>query len=290
MQNDFAFSDPGMSETLQPVVFLSHGGGPSFFMSKAEFPAFKAIDKDSKAADYLRNMVKLEKLPHPKAILVVSAHWEERHPTVMTNPSPPLYFDYYGFPSNTYKLKWPSPGAPESAERTRQVLEARGFTCGADEERGFDHGVFVPLLLMYPKADIPVFQLSLMSSLSMEKHLDLGEALSDLRKEGILIIGSGFTTHGKNMIGDDGPPAPWVLEYQKWLHDILKNPDYSREDKRRKLIGCVSKQEFPKAHPRIEHFLPIALTLAAAGYTAPRIAYSEIVSTGGILEHYVYSD
>jgi 4,5-DOPA dioxygenase extradiol len=143
---------------MLPVVFLSHGGGPCWFTDKAtDTSRFMAeIDKDSKSADFMRNLQTIAGLPrHPKAILVVSAHWEEAEHTVTTSVKPSLYFDYYGFPEHTYKLQWPVPGEPEVARRVCHLLQTRGITCREDSKRGLDHGVFVPLKLAYPEADIP---------------------------------------------------------------------------------------------------------------------------------------
>ncbi len=147
--------DLKMSATVQPVIFLSHGAGPSFFLSVKEHPGMKGVDKDSTCAEFFRNMVKSENIPQPRAILIVSAHWEETQPTVMTTKTPTLYYDYTGFPKSMYQLKWPAPGAPDIARATAKVLESYGFKCGEDDARGFDHGVFVPLIQVYPKADIP---------------------------------------------------------------------------------------------------------------------------------------
>jgi aromatic ring-opening dioxygenase catalytic subunit (LigB family) len=143
---------------MLPVVFVSHAGGPCWYMDKAtDTTGFMAdIDKDSKSADFMRNLRTNARLPrNPKAILVVSAHWEERDHTVGTSPKPSLYFDYYGFPEYTYKLQWPVPGEPVIAKRVCQLLQSHGITCREDAKRGLDHGVFVPLKLAYPEADVP---------------------------------------------------------------------------------------------------------------------------------------
>ena len=147
-------SDPAMTES-QPTVFLSHGAGPSFFISVKESPQFKGLDKDSAATGYFKSMISKENVREPKAILVISAHWEERVPTVQTTVKPSLYYDYNGFPEATYHLSWPAPGAPDVAMRAKTLLESFGFKCNTNGERGFDHGVFVPLILIYPEAHIP---------------------------------------------------------------------------------------------------------------------------------------
>ena len=160
----------------QPTLFVPHGGGPCFFM---DWNPPDAWDRHRKF---------LEDLPaslpaRPKALLVISGHWEERVFTLQTNPAPPLLFDYQGFPQHTYQLTWPAPGEPALATRVRALLEDAGFQTGADAARGFDHGVFVPLKVAFPEADIPTVQLSLRDDLDPEAHLAVGRALAPLRDE-----------------------------------------------------------------------------------------------------------
>ena len=140
---------------LMPVLFLTHGAGPCWYIDETKYPRVTGLGKTSKSADFFRNLVVSEKLPRPKAILVISAHWEEEACTVLTHPNPPLYFDYYRFPPETYKLEWDVPGAPEVASRVKGLLEDNGVLCEENSTRGLDHGVFVPLKLAYPDADIP---------------------------------------------------------------------------------------------------------------------------------------
>lgn len=139
----------------QPVVFLSHGAGPSYYLDTSEMPVFKGLDKYSKAADFLRNFVKTTGIMKPEVILVISAHWEEKDWTVNTNSKHSLYYDYYNFPPKTYKLEWTPPGAPDVARDVKKLLEDRGIPCHENSKRGLDHGVFVPLKLVYPEANIP---------------------------------------------------------------------------------------------------------------------------------------
>lgn len=139
----------------QPVLFLSHGAGPSYYMDTKEMPVFKDLDKNSKAADFLRNIVKTVGIKKPEAILVLSAHWEESVCTVNTSSEHSLYFDYYNFPSEMYKLTWPVRGAPDIAKQVISLLQQRGIMCKENLQRGLDHGVFVPLKLAFPDADVP---------------------------------------------------------------------------------------------------------------------------------------
>src|SRR3954463_1962076 len=183
-------SNQGNGVSRMPVVFLPHGGGPWPFVdlpfgSKSELDAL---------ARYLRSVSALPKTP-PKAVLVISAHWEESVPTVMTGTHPPMLYDYYGFPPEAYTISWPAPGDPELAGRVRQLLETSSFKTAADPNRGFDHGTFVPLKLTYPDADVPTVQLSLKRGLDPLEHVAIGRALMPLRDEGVFIIGSGMTFH-----------------------------------------------------------------------------------------------
>jgi aromatic ring-opening dioxygenase catalytic subunit (LigB family) len=152
-------------------------------------------------AAYLRALPELTKTP-PKALLVISAHWEEASPTVMTAARPALLYDYYGFPPESYQLTWPAPGSPELAARVRTLLAAAGFESREDGTRGFDHGTFIPLKLSYPKAEIPTLQLSLKAGLDPEQHLALGRALAPLRDEGVFILGSGMSFHNLRAFRD----------------------------------------------------------------------------------------
>src|SRR5688572_12048372 len=200
-----------MSERM-PVVFVPHGGGPWPFVEMG-FPP----DDVARLASYLRSVRRVPPEP-PRALLVVSAHWEAPVPTVMTSEQPPLLYDYYGFPPESYRIKWPAPGHPKLAGRVRELLQAAGFETGANSERGFDHGTFVPLKLTYPDADVPTVQLSLKQGLDPEQHLAMGRALAPLRDEGVFIVGSGMTFHNLRALRD--PRSRPVAEaFDAWLRE-----------------------------------------------------------------------
>lgn len=173
-----------------PVLFLSHGGGPLPLLG----------DKDHQnLVNFIREVTLT--LGIPTAILVISAHWEEDKPTITSGVLPPLIYDYYGFPKESYKIKYAAPGSPELANKIFNLLGGAGIKAKLDPQRGFDHGLFVPLKLMYPDATIPCVQLSLVNSLQAEEHIQIGRALAGLRKANILIIGSGFhSTISKNFL------------------------------------------------------------------------------------------
>jgi aromatic ring-opening dioxygenase catalytic subunit (LigB family) len=253
----------GAGERL-PVVFLPHGGGPWPFVdlrigSKVE---------QAELAKYLRSVAGVPKTK-PKAVLVVSAHWEEAVPTVMTSAHPPMLYDYYGFPAESYEITWPAPGEPALAARVRQLLHDAGFESAENSERGFDHGTFVPLKLAYPKADMPTLQLSLKRGLDPREHLALGRALAPLRDKGVFIIGSGMTFHNLRAFG---PQSSVVAEeFDAWLQDTAKQMPAERD---RRLADWTSAPSARKAHPREEHLLPLMVVAGAAGADRAELAYS----------------
>ena len=242
----------------QPALYLPHGGGPCFFM---EYPPGR--DPWAELGDFLRNLPRT--LPErPRAILVVSGHWEAPNFAVNTGEAPPLLYDYYGFPEHTYRLNYPAPGAPALAQRVRELLGAAGLQSQEDGARGFDHGVFVPMLLVDPQAGIPVLQVSLQRSLDPALHLAAGRALAPLRDEGVLIVGSGMSYH--NMRGF-GPGFEAASEgFDDWLTDAVTGADAVNR------AAALSRwQEAPYAricHPREEHLIPL-MVAAGAGNDDP---------------------
>ena len=238
-----------------PVVFFPHGGGPWPFV-KLGFPQGEL---DEMAA-YLRTIPAVPLTP-PQAVLVVSAHWEEAHPTVMTAEHPTMLYDYYGFPPESYQITWPAPGQPRLAARVRQLLNAAGFESGADDKRGFDHGTFVPLKVMYPAADIPTVQLSLKAGLDPREHLALGRALAPLRDEGVFIMGSGMSFHNLRLFGDPRARQP-ALQFDEWLRSTMAAAPSDRD---RHLADWVHAPAARQAHPREEHLMPLLVAAGAAG-------------------------
>jgi aromatic ring-opening dioxygenase catalytic subunit (LigB family) len=196
----------------------------------------------------------------PKALLVVSAHWEAAVPTVLASPSPPLLFDYYGFPQHTYELTWPAPGSPELAARVRDLLGAAGIASASDTTRGFDHGVFVPLKVAFPEATIPTVQLSLQQKLDPKEHLAIGRALAPLRDEGVLIIGSGMSYHNMRglMSGSGGADS---ARFDEWLGAAVEKAPAARDVD---LAGWASAPSGRASHPREEHLVPLMVAAGAA--------------------------
>jgi aromatic ring-opening dioxygenase catalytic subunit (LigB family) len=171
-----------------PTLYIPHGGGPCFFMN------WDPPDTWHRMAEYLRR-VPDDVGVRPRALLVISGHWEEKVVTIQNNPAPPLLYDYHGFPESTYQITFPAPGAPEIAARISALLKAAKIESAYDRARGFDHGVFIPLKVAFPKADVPIVPVSLLASMDPAEHIRLGQALAPLRDEGVLIIGSGMSYH-----------------------------------------------------------------------------------------------
>lgn len=244
----------------QPTVFVPHGGGPCFFMD------WTPPDTWSRHRRFLEDVPAT--LPaKPVALLVISGHWEERAFTVQTGAAPPLLFDYHGFPPHTYQLTWPAPGDPALAGRVRALLEGAGFETEADPARGFDHGVFVPLKVAFPAADIPTVQLSLRADLDPQAHLAAGRALAPLRDDGVLIIGSGNTYHNmavmmRAMRGSARGPVAGT-DFDRWLTDAVTQDDPARRDA---MLAAWSEAPGARAaNPREEHLIPLHVVAGAAG-------------------------
>ncbi len=262
--------------TRMPTLYLPHGGGPCFFMEWTMGPA----DTWLKMADWLRSIP--ASLPAvPKALLVISAHWEESEVTLTSSPQPPLYYDYSGFPPHTYALKWPAPGATALLPRVEALLTAAGVAHRRDPKRGYDHGVFVPLLLSWPKAEIPTLQLSLRSGLDPAQHLALGRALAPLRDEGVLILGSGMSYH--NMRGFMQPQsAKDASQFDGWLAETVALPAAQRSAR---LAAWASAPAARACHPREEHLLPLMVCAGAGGDDAGRVDFRDDVMGVTVAAH-----
>jgi 4,5-DOPA dioxygenase extradiol len=238
----------------QPSLFIPHGGGPCFFLN----PDGSCPAMWQPMRDYLASI--LPSLPEkPRAILIVSGHWEEADFTVHTGSNPGLLFDYSGFPEHTYHLRWDAPGAPDLALRVKALLEEAGFATQENATRGWDHGVFVPMKVVAPDADIPTMQLSLRADLDPATHIRAGQALASLREEGVLIVGSGMSFH--NMRARDGSAQARADTFDDALSAAVTDPDAER--RRARLAEWASLPEARYAHPREEHLLPLMVALGA---------------------------
>jgi aromatic ring-opening dioxygenase catalytic subunit (LigB family) len=259
-----------MSKT--PALFIPHGGGPCFFMDMP--PGVLANTWDGMAA-YLRGIA-ADVGERPKALLIISAHWEVERATVTSAAQPGLLFDYYGFPEHTYQLTYPAAGSPELASRVCALLDAAGIPNQADAQRDFDHGVFVPFKLIYPDADIPIVQLSLLRSLNPQAHIELGRALAPLRDEGVLIVGSGMSYHNLREFFSPSIAAIQSSErFDAWLTAAVTSQDV--DSRTRALNEWRSAPAALACHPRAEHLLPLMVTAGAAMNDVGRCTYKDRV-------------
>ena len=215
------------------------------------------------------------RIDRPSGIVVVSAHWEESEVAVTAHPKPPIIYDYYGFPPESYSLEYPAPGDPALAARLVDALTEKGIAARQDYERGFDHGLYIPLLLMYPEADIPCVQLSLLSSLDPKKHLGIGEALSDLAGDNILVLGSGFSFHNLKVLlsRDPGGPDPENEAFETWLVETCTSTSIDETERAHRLSNWERAPAARYCHPREEHLLPLHVCYgvtrrACAGHAA----------------------
>jgi 4,5-DOPA dioxygenase extradiol len=221
--------------------------------------------QDSPARRFMQELGK--SLPRPKAILLASAHWETAGgPAVSLAPQPATIHDFGGFPRALFEIAYPAPGAPDAAERAAGLLEAAGLPVGRSAQRGLDHGAWVPLSLMYPEADVPVAQVSILHGASPAEHLRLGAALATLRREGVLVIGSGSLTHNLYEFRGQGVDAPvphWVSDFETWMKDRLEKNDRAALLDYRRAAPFAAEN-----HPTDEHLLPLYVAIGAAGADA----------------------
>ncbi len=249
------------SEKSGQIIYFSHGGGP--------LPILR--DKSHKAmVDFMLELP--SQLRKPDAILVISAHWEERAATLLGARTPVMYHDYYGFPAEAYEITYSAPGSPDLANRIFQLLAQSRIEAHIDTKRGFDHGLFIPLKLIYPRADIPSLQLSLVRGLNPTAHIDLGKALRELMRENILVIGSGFSFHNMEAFSWQGNCTPDGANdsFQNWLIETCTGPLLQNEREQR----LINWEEAPSArycHPREEHLLPLHVCLGKADTAARKI-------------------
>ena len=238
-----------------PSLFVPHGGGPCFFLHPGEAP--DPMWRPMQA--YLAGVI--ASLPErPRAILMISGHWEAPVPTIHVGERPELLFDYYGFPEHTYRLRWDAAGAPDVARRAAGLLQAAGFATAEEARRGWDHGVFIPMMVAVPGADIPLAQMSLDRSLDPAAHIAMGRALAPLRDEGVLIVGSGMSFHNLRARGPSVTPV--ADEWDRALTAAVTDPDPARRAARVADWEHLPHARF--AHPEAEHLLPLMVALGAS--------------------------
>jgi aromatic ring-opening dioxygenase catalytic subunit (LigB family) len=255
-----------MKHIRMPTLFISHGGGP--------WPYVEDLRER-----FAVTASALEKLPStlpakPKAILVITGHWQEPEFTVSTAARPPMEYDYYGFPEHTYQVQYPASGSPKLARRVLELLSAADIKCAEDVKRGFDHGVFVPMMLMYPQADIPILLLSMKSTYDPLEHIKLGETLAPLRDEGVLIVGSGLTYHNMRGFGRPASFEPSV-QFEQYLNQAISNP--SPKLRNQALAGWEQAPFARLVHPREDHLIPLMVVAGAAGDSIGRRIFTDTV-------------
>jgi len=243
-----------MTQSLMPIVFVPHGGGPMPLLGDANHLELSHF-MQSLAAD----------LPHPKAIVVITAHWEEEVVSITYSPAPGMMYDYYGFPPESYAFKYPAPGDQSLAKHIQQLLQDKNIDARLDNQRAYDHGTFVPLMLMYPAADIPVVQLSLLASLDPAAHIAIGKALAPLREQGVLIVGSGMSFHNMRAFFSGDPAVKGKSEiFDNWLTNTLCASNLVNQDREQRLRDWASAAQGRFCHPREEHLLPLHVCWGAA--------------------------
>lgn len=251
-----------------PVYFIPHGGGPWPFM---EFPK---DDQGNGPWDDLGAFLRgfdAEVGRRPKAILVISGHWEkEPVPTLSSASRPGMLFDYYNFPPHTYELSYPAPGSPDLAARARALLSSAGIESAGDAARGYDHGVFIPLMLAYPDADVPITMMSLKNTLDVESHIAIGKALEPLRDEDVLIIASGMSYHNMRMFRQAEPShVEQAVRFDQWLAETMAIDDVNGRAKR--LATWEQNPDALACHvPDHDHLVPLFVAAGAAGTDAGR--------------------
>ncbi len=257
--------------TRLPTYFISHGGGPWPWLEGSMREAMKNLRLSLEALP--------QELPEkPKAILMISGHWEEEGFAIMSSPNPGMLYDYGGFPAYTYQIKYPAPGSPELATRVHELLSHAGIDSLLDPVRGFDHGTFSPLAVSYPNADVPVVQLSIRNDYDPGAHINLGRALAPLRDEGILIIGSGLSYH--NLRNFDARAEKPSHEFDSWLSETLI--ENSPEERRQRLLEWESAPSARLAHPQEDHLIPLMVAVGAAEDEPATRIYHEDDFFGGI--------
>ncbi len=248
-----------------PTYFLSHGGGPWPWMMEGAGGTFERLDASLK-------QLRRELGDAPKAVLMVTAHWEEEVFSFSSSRAPPMLYDYYGFPREMYAIRYDAPGDPALAQRAADLLVGGGMTARLDPERGFDHGTFSLMQAIWPEADMPVVQMSIRRDFSPEAHLEAGRLIEPLREEGVLIIGSGLSFHNLRALGNPAAQAPSQM-FDQWLQESLVGS--SGKDRANRLRQWEKAPAARIAQPREDHLMPLHVAVGAASGEAGAMTYHE---------------
>ncbi|MEM7156643.1 MAG: class III extradiol ring-cleavage dioxygenase [Myxococcota bacterium] len=255
-----------MAVSRPPTAFIPHGGGPWPVLPLGPIDAAET----EALAGYMRSIAEVPAQP-PSFLVVVSAHWEAPRFTVHLGSAPSMYFDYGGFPPEAYTFDWPAPGAPERGEQAIELLRGAGLRVDVEKERGFDHGTFIPLMLAYPQADVPVLQVSLKRGLDPAEHFALGQALAPLRDEGAYIIGSGNSYHNLGrLFRSDATARQHATQFDAWLNAAVTAAPAERA---RRLIAWERAPGARQSHPRQEHLIPLLVAAGAAESDPGRVRW-----------------
>ena len=249
------------------VIFIPHGGGPLPLLGDRGH---------QKLVDFLQNIAPT--LGQPSAILLISAHWEEQQVSITGGENPSLIYDYSGFPEESYNIKYPAPGNPALADKIYRLLQDADIEAKLDNHRGFDHGLFVPLKIMFPDASIPCVQISLVNSLDPQTHINIGKALSSLKTENILIIGSGFSFHNLSAFFShkSGTTDTNNEAFEQWLIESCTNENISDSERESRLINWTEAPFARYCHPREEHLLPLFICYGAS-ISAAKLVFNDLV-------------
>ncbi len=247
---------------LSPVLFIPHGGGPLPLLGD---------QSHQEMIDFLKSIT--PELGKPDTILIISAHWEESCVTITSGESPSLIYDYYGFPDAAYDITYPAPGDPELANTLFKLLKDQGIDARLDGQRGFDHGLFVPLKIMFPEANIPCVQLSLINTLDPTKHIDIGAALSSLRQKNVLIIGSGFSFHNMRAFFSSQSSDPDLENeaFENWLVETCTSDTLPDTEREQRLVNWHQAPAASYCHPREEHLLPLHVCFGLSKTAAKQV-------------------
>jgi aromatic ring-opening dioxygenase catalytic subunit (LigB family) len=257
----------GNTSTQQgSVIFIPHGGGPMPLLGDSSH---------EELVHFLKNVKDL--IHKPKAILMISAHWEEDIVSITSNEAPELIYDYYGFPEQAYQIKYPARGNPTLARKVFNLLQSKDIAAKLDSNRGFDHGMYVPLKLMYPKADIPCIQLSLVNTLDAQSHINIGKALKELLNDNILIVGSGFSFHNMKEFRSSNDNDHKNEAFEKWLIDTCTNKETNFSQKEQALINWEKAPFARYCQPREEHLLPLHICLGAGSASAKLVFDRKVI-------------
>ena len=254
--------------SLNSILYISHGGGPLPLLGD---------ESHKEMVDCLRGIA--ANLKYPSAIIVISAHWEEGIPTITAGAKPSLIYDYYGFPKESYEIKYPVRGNPLLANELYDLCRLNDIDAVLDEQRGFDHGLFVPLKIMYPDANIPCIQISLINSLNPMDHIQIGEALASLKDENALVIGSGFSFHNMRAFFSPSTNESQSMNesFEQWLIDTCSNHNLSESDRTQRLVNWENAPAARYCHPREEHLIPLHVCYGLAKRSANQVFTFEVM-------------